>query len=46
MAHVKLEGISKAFGGEAAVSDLDLDIEDGQFFVLLGHRTREPRRSV
>ena len=36
MAHVKLEGISKAFGGEAAVSDLDLDIEDGQFFVLLG----------
>jgi multiple sugar transport system ATP-binding protein len=36
MAHVRLEGISKAFGGEAAVSDLDLDIEDGQFFVLLG----------
>ena len=36
MAHVRLEGISKAFGGEVAVSDLDLDIEDGQFFVLLG----------
>ena len=36
MAHVKLEGITKTFGGQAAVSDLDLDIEDGQFFVLLG----------
>ena len=36
MAHVRLEGISKTFGGQAAVSDLDLDIEDGQFFVLLG----------
>src|SRR5215470_6367992 len=36
MAHVRLEGISKAFGGEVAVSGLDLDIEDGQFFVLLG----------
>src|ERR1700752_3390029 len=36
MAHVRLEGISKAFGGEVAVSDLNLAIEDGQFFVLLG----------
>ena len=36
MAHVKLEGITKSFGGHAAVSDLELEIEDGQFFVLLG----------
>jgi multiple sugar transport system ATP-binding protein len=36
MAHVRLEGITKSFGGHAAVSDLDLEIEDGQFFVLLG----------
>jgi multiple sugar transport system ATP-binding protein len=36
MAHVKLEGITKKFGGHAAISDLDLEIEDGQFFVLLG----------
>jgi multiple sugar transport system ATP-binding protein len=36
MAHVKLEHISKKFGGHAALSDLDLEIEDGQFFVLLG----------
>lgn len=36
MAHVRLEGITKAFGGHTAVSGLDLEIEDGQFFVLLG----------
>jgi multiple sugar transport system ATP-binding protein len=36
MAHVKLEGITKTFGDHAALSDLDLEIEDGQFFVLLG----------
>jgi multiple sugar transport system ATP-binding protein len=36
MAHVRLEGINKAFGGHAALSDLNLAIEDGQFFVLLG----------
>ena len=36
MAHVKLERITKTFGGHAAVSDLNLEIEDGQFFVLLG----------
>jgi multiple sugar transport system ATP-binding protein len=36
MAHVRLEGITKKFGGHAAVSDLDLEIADGQFFVLLG----------
>src|SRR6476646_3224852 len=36
MAHVRLEGVTKSFGGHAAVSDLELEIEDGQFFVLLG----------
>jgi multiple sugar transport system ATP-binding protein len=36
MAHVRLEGITKTFGGHPAVSDLDLEIEDGHFFVLLG----------
>src|SRR5215470_2452830 len=36
MAHVRLQGITKKFGSHAAVSDLDLEIADGQFFVLLG----------
>src|SRR6478735_8039922 len=36
MAHVRLAGVTKSFGGHAAVSDLELEIEDGQFFVLLG----------
>jgi multiple sugar transport system ATP-binding protein len=36
MAHVRLEGVTKSFGGHAAVSDLELEIEHGQFFVLLG----------
>lgn len=36
MAHIELRGVSKAFGQAQAVSDLSLDIKDGQFFVLLG----------
>jgi multiple sugar transport system ATP-binding protein len=36
MAHVRLEAITKKFGSHAALSDLDLEIEHGQFFVLLG----------
>jgi multiple sugar transport system ATP-binding protein len=36
MAHVRLDGIGKSFAGHAALSDLNLEIEDGQFFVLLG----------
>lgn len=36
MAHIELRGVSKAFGQAQAVSDLALDIADGQFFVLLG----------
>jgi multiple sugar transport system ATP-binding protein len=36
MAHIELRGVSKTFGEERALSDLSLDIADGQFFVLLG----------
>ena len=36
MAHIKLDGIAKSFAGHAALSDISLEIEDGQFFVLLG----------
>ncbi len=36
MAHIELRGVTKTFGGVAALRDLNLDIEDGQFFVLLG----------
>jgi len=36
MAHVRLDNISKKFGGHAALSGLDLDIASGEFFVLLG----------
>ena len=36
MAHVRLDKISKKFGSHTALNNLDLDIADGQFFVLLG----------
>jgi multiple sugar transport system ATP-binding protein len=36
MGHVKLDRIAKSFKGYPAISDLSLEIEDGQFFVLLG----------
>jgi len=36
MAHVRLNQITKTYGGRTALADLDLEIEDGQFFVLLG----------
>ena len=36
MAHIELKNISKVFGGKTALRGLDLQIEDGQFFVLLG----------
>ena len=36
MARIELENVSKVFGGHAALEDLDLDIADGEFFVLLG----------
>ncbi len=36
MAHIQLKSISKTFGNHTALSGLDLDIADGEFFVLLG----------
>lgn len=36
MAHIELKGISKTFGTHRALKSLDLDIADGEFFVLLG----------
>ena len=36
MAHIELKGITKTFGNHTALKDLDLKIEDGEFFVLLG----------
>ena len=36
MAQIKLSNISKAFGVQTALDDLDLTVEDGEFCVLLG----------
>jgi multiple sugar transport system ATP-binding protein len=36
MANIELKGITKKFGGLTALKDLNLDIADGEFFVLLG----------
>lgn len=36
MAHIELRNVSKSYGGVMALSNLTLDIADGQFFVLLG----------
>jgi multiple sugar transport system ATP-binding protein len=36
MAHIELKGISKTFGNHKALKGLNLDISDGEFFVLLG----------
>src|SRR6516225_1227518 len=36
MAHLELRNISKKFRRHAALSDLSLDVSDGEFFVLLG----------
>jgi multiple sugar transport system ATP-binding protein len=36
MAHVRLDNVTKTFSGVTAVRELSLDIEDGEFFVLLG----------
>lgn len=36
MARIRLENISKSFGPHIAVDKLDLDVADGEFFVLLG----------
>ena len=37
MAEIKLDGVSKRFAdGYEAVKDIDLDIEDGEFMILVG----------
>ncbi|MFF0345359.1 ABC transporter ATP-binding protein [Kribbella sp. NPDC004875] len=36
MAEVRLEGVSKAFGGKVAVDDLNLTVEDQEFLTLVG----------
>lgn len=36
MAHIQLRNITKTFGSHTALADLDLEIADGEFFVLLG----------
>jgi multiple sugar transport system ATP-binding protein len=36
MAHIQLKNITKKFGNHTALRHLDLDIADGEFFVLLG----------
>ena len=36
MADIELRGITKNFGANPALRGLDLDIKDGEFFVLLG----------
>ena len=36
MANIELKGITKKFGNHTALKDLDLEIADGEFFVLLG----------
>ncbi|MET7338639.1 ABC transporter ATP-binding protein [Nonomuraea sp. NPDC005650] len=36
MAEVRLEGVTKSFGGKTAVKDLNLTIEDQEFLTLVG----------
>ncbi|HWA20599.1 MAG TPA: ABC transporter ATP-binding protein, partial [Devosia sp.] len=36
MARIRLQNINKTFGHHAALSDVSLDVADGEFFVLLG----------
>ncbi|MFU0506953.1 ABC transporter ATP-binding protein [Pseudaminobacter sp. NGMCC 1.201702] len=36
MAHIQLRNITKKFGSHTALKGLDLEIADGEFFVLLG----------
>ena len=33
---IQLEQVSKTYGGRAAISDVSVDIDEGEFFVLLG----------
>ena len=36
MAHIRLDKVTKQYGGATALRELSLDIADGEFFVLLG----------
>ena len=36
MAHLRLDKVTKKFGAHVAVNDLSLNVEHGEFFVLLG----------
>ncbi len=36
MAHIRLDNITKTFGAHTALRNLNLEIADGEFFVLLG----------
>jgi multiple sugar transport system ATP-binding protein len=36
MAHVRFQGVTKLFGDVAAVDNVDLEVSDGEFVVLLG----------
>lgn len=36
MANISLHGISKKFGSNTALRGVDIDVKDGEFFVLLG----------
>ena len=36
MAQIRLSGITKTFGAHAALDNLDMTVEDGEFYVLLG----------
>ena len=36
MARIRLNNLSKKFGDHVALEDLDLDVGNGEFFVLLG----------
>jgi multiple sugar transport system ATP-binding protein len=36
MAHIELKNITRRFGANTALRNLDLTVEDGQFYVLLG----------
>ena len=37
MANLRLKNIKKSFSGQIALDNLNLDVEDGEFFVILGH---------
>lgn len=36
MANVGIHGVTKSFGGQKVIHEIDLDIEDGEFVILVG----------